>query len=132
MTPSRYDRRSQVSRRTADGRRARVGPHIGPLRLTPTRVLLTVALLGGTGFLVYAVVVRDQLQVPLMASGFAIVGLVFAAIAVVGAANIVRAGREGRDGSAFLNAVVGGVAGIIALLSLAAAVIMGLILNGNP
>lgn len=131
MTPPGSHPRSQVSPRRADGRRAISGPHIGPVRLTVTRVVLAVALLGGLAFLAYAVVVRDQLQVPLMASGFAIVGLALAAIAVVGAANVIRAGREGRDGVAFATALAGGLAGMMGLMSLAAAVVMALIWRSN-
>ena len=49
----------------------RRGPHIGPLRITPARVFLFVALLGGLAFLAYSIFFRDALQVPLMATGFA-------------------------------------------------------------
>ena len=108
-----------------------MGPHIGPMRITPTRVLLTVALVGGVGFMLYALIVRDALQIPLLASGCAILGLVFTALAVVSAANIVRSGRDGRDGTAFLNAIVGGIAAIVALMSFAASVIMALIWGSN-
>lgn len=101
------------------------------MRITPTRVLLTVALVGGVGFLLYALIVRDALQIPLLASGFAIVGLVFTTLAVVSAANIVHSGRDGRDGTAFLNAIVGGIAAIVALMSFAASVIMALIWGSN-
>lgn len=123
--------RSQASPRRANGHRARSGLHVGPVRITVTRVVLAIALIGGLAFLAYAVVVRDQLQVPLMASGFAIVGLVFAAIAIVGAANVIRSGREGRDGLAFASALGGGVAGIVALMCLAAALVMALIWRSN-
>jgi hypothetical protein len=125
----RIDERWQVSPRTPAGRRRRSGPHLGAMRITPTRVTLFLALVGGTAFLVYAVVVRDQLQVPLMASGFAVLGLVFAALAVTGVANVVRAGREGRDGAAVVNAIGGGIAAITSLLLLAAAVIFAMILG---
>src|SRR5690606_34311482 len=96
MASQRPKPRPQAVPRHAEPRRSEprsraVGPHVDPVRITVTRVVLSVALLGGLAFLAYAVIVRDQLQVPLMASGFAIVGLVFAAIAIVGAANVVRA-----------------------------------------
>ena len=131
MARTRLDSQSQVSPRRPDGRRARVGPHLGPMRITPTRVLLAVALLGGIGFLLYAIIVRDALQIPLLASGFAIVALVFTTLAVVSAANLVRSGRDGRDGTAFLNAIVGGIAAIVALMCFAASVIMALIWGSN-
>jgi hypothetical protein len=139
------DRRSQVSprgegqRRPASGygapevpasARGR-GPHLGPIRLSPARVTLLIALLGGLGFLAYAVLVRDQLQVPLMASGFAVIGLVFAAMAVLALIAVVRAGRAGRDGMAVMTALFGGLIAVAALMSLAGAVIMSLIWSGS-
>jgi hypothetical protein len=139
------DRRSQVSprgegqRRPASGygapevpasARGR-GPHLGPIRLSPARVMLLIALLGGLGFLAYAVLVRDQLQVPLMASGFAVIGLVFAAMAVLALIAVVRAGRAGRDGMAVMTALFGGLIAVAALMSLAGAVIMSLIWSGS-
>jgi hypothetical protein len=119
----------QAAPRGAGGRRRRQGLHLGPMRITPTRVTLFIALVGGLAFLAYAVIVRDQYQVPLMASGLLVVGLVFAALAVTGVANVVAAGREGRDGVALVNALFGGVSAIIALMLLAGAAIFALILG---
>jgi len=107
------------------------GPHIGPIRLSPARVMLLIALLGGLGFVAYAVLVRDQLQVPLMASGLAVIGLVFAAMAVLALVSVVRAGRAGRDGTAVMTALFGGLIAAAALMSLAGAVIMSLIWSGT-
>ncbi len=130
---SRYQpgARPQVSPRAASGSR-RTGPHVGPVRITPVRVTLLVALSGGLGFLAWSVLIRDQLQVPLMAAGLAICGLVFAATAVLSVAAVVRAGREGRDGAAVLTALVGGLFAVASLMSLAGAVIMSLIWSGTP
>lgn len=135
---STSDRRSQGSPRgpaSPQGpgpasRRTR-GPHIGPVSLSPLRVILFVALLGGLAFLAYAVLVRDQLQVPLMASGFAVIGLVFAAMAVLAVVSVIRSGRDGRDGMAVMTALFGGLIAVAAMLSLAAAVIMSLIWSGT-
>jgi hypothetical protein len=93
--------------------------------------MLFIALLGGLGFLAYAVLVRDQLQVPLMASGFAVLGIVFAAMAVLALLSVVRAGREGRDGIAVLTSVFGGLLAVASLLALAAAMIMSLLWGGT-
>jgi hypothetical protein len=109
----------------------RRGPHIGPLAITPIRVVLLVALLGGIGFLAYATFVRDQLQVPLMATGFFVVGIVFAVMAVIALLSVVRSGRAGNDGTAVAAALIGGIIAVGALMSLAAAVIMGLIWTGT-
>ena len=105
--------------------------HIGAVRLTPVRVTLAIALAGGLGFLAWSALVRDKYQVPLMASGFAICGLVFAATAVMAVAAVVRAGRDGRDSAAVLTAIAGGLLAIAAFLSFAAAVIMSLIWSGT-
>ena len=117
-----------ADRRDASRRR---GPHLGPVRITPVRVTLLIALVGGIGFLLYATFVRDQLQVPMMATGFAICGLVFAAVSVLAVFGVVRAGREGRDGRAVVSALVGGLVAIGALMFLSAAMIMGMIWSGT-
>ncbi len=109
----------------------RTGPHLGPVRVTPARVSLLIAFAGGLVFLGYSMIVRDQLQIPLMASGFAICGLVLAAMAVMGLASVVRAGRDGRDGTAVVTALVAGLVAVASLMSLAAAVIMSLIWSGT-
>ena len=123
------DSRSGAPPASAPARRR--GPRIGPVAVTPLRVTLFVALLGGLAFLGYAVVVRDQLQVPMMASGFAVIGLVFAAIAAIAVVGVVRAGSDGRDGTAVLTALFGGLFAVAALMCLAGAMIMSLIWSGT-
>ena len=92
---------------------------------------LGVALLLGLAFLAYSVLVRDALQVPLMATGFAIVGVVSAAVSVLAVMEVIQAGRDGRDRTAVLASLFGGLVAVGALLSLAVAVIMGLIWSGT-
>jgi hypothetical protein len=111
--------------------RARRGPHIGPLRITPARVFLGMAFLGGLGFLGYSIFFRDALQVPLMATGFAITGIVFGLAAAMSIGSVVRAGRDGRDATAFFTSLVGGLMAAAALLCIAAAVIMSMIWSGT-
>jgi hypothetical protein len=94
-------------------------------------VFLVLALLGGLAFLGYSVFFRDALQVPLMATGFAICGIVFGLAAAMSVGTVVRAGRERRDGTAVLTALVGGLLAFGSLMFLAAAVIMGLIWSGS-
>jgi drug/metabolite transporter (DMT)-like permease len=115
-------RREPVPRRAA---------HLGPVEITPIRVTLLIALVGGVGFLLYATFVRDQLQVPMMATGFAICGLVFAAVAVLAVFQVILAGREGRDGRAVLTALFGGLMAVGALMFLSAAMIIGMIWSGT-
>ena len=130
---SRYDdsRRSPARSRDDAGAPASSGPHLGPVRITPLRVTLAVALAGGLAFLLWSVFRRDQLQVPLMATGFAICGLVFAVAAVLSVAAVIRAGREGRDGAAVLTALGGGLIAAASMLLLAGAVIMSMIWGGT-
>lgn len=109
----------------------RRGPHLGPIGISPIRVILFIALLGGLGFLGYAVFVRDKLQVPLMASGFAVLGIVLGAMALLALLSVIRAGREGRDGTAVLTSVLGGLLAMGSLLAIAAAVIMSLLWGGT-
>ena len=115
----------------APKRAPRRGPHIGPVRITPARVFLVLAFLGGLGFLAYSIFFRDALQVPLMATGLAICGIVFGLAAAMSVGAVVRAGRERRDGTAVLTALVGGMLAFGSLMFLAGAVIMGLIWGGS-
>jgi hypothetical protein len=111
--------------------RRRPGLHLGPVAITPVRVILFIALVGGLAFLGYSLLVRDALQVPLMASGFAVIGLVFAAMAVLALVSVVRSGRQGRDGTAVATALIGGLLAAAAMLALAGAVIMSMIWGGT-
>lgn len=108
-------------------RRRRRGLHIGPLAITPTRVTLLIALIGSVSFLLYAVTVRDTSQIPLLASGSAVLGIVFAALALSGATGAVRAGREGSGGRAFAMALTGGLASVIAFGCFGAAIVLALV-----
>jgi hypothetical protein len=125
--PRSVDDRYQVSPRDRDGTRRRVGPHLGRIRLTPTRVTLAVALVGSIGFLLYAVTVRDPSQIPLLASGAAVLGLVFSALAVAGVISNYRSAREGFGGRSFAMALLGGVAAVIAFACFSGAVILALV-----
>ncbi len=123
----RYDERSQVSPRRPDGSRGRVGPHLGPIRLTPTRVTLGIALVGSGAFILYAITVRDASQIPLLAAGSFVLGLVFAALAVAGAVGTYRAASAGLGAMAFANALLGGLAAVIACGCVAVTVILAMV-----
>jgi hypothetical protein len=122
MSDSRH-----VSRRGPDGGRAREGLHVGPIRITPTRVILLVAVIGSVGYLVYALTVRDADQIPMLASGAAVLGIVFTALTITGAAATIRAGRDDRPGRSVVAAILGGIAGVIAFGCFAAAVVFALL-----
>ena len=101
------------------------------MQLTPLRVTLAVALAGGLAFLAWSIFVRDANQVPMMATGFAVCGIVFAVTAALSVGGIVSAGRAGRDGTAVLTAIVGGIIAVGAMMLLAGALIMTLIWAGT-
>jgi hypothetical protein len=103
------------------------GPHLGPIPITATGVLIVVALVGSLLYLGYAFTVRDASQIPLLASGAVVLGLVFAAIAAVGARATWRSSVAGHDARAFGHAVVGGIAALISAGCFAAAIILFLL-----
>jgi hypothetical protein len=97
---------------------------IGPVPVTITGILVVIALLGSLAYLGYAVTVRDASQIPLLASGAVVLGLVFVAVAVVGARAAWRSSIRGRDGRAFAHALVGGIASLVAAACFAGAFIL--------
>jgi hypothetical protein len=128
----RYDQRSQVTPRRPDGGRdtVRSGPYIGPIRLTATRVFIGVALAGSIGYLAYAFTVRDANQIPLLASGAAILGTAFLALALAGLVRAYQAGKAGAGGRSFVAALGGGLALLIAFGAFATAAILALLWRG--
>jgi hypothetical protein len=100
------------------------GRHVGPVPVTATGVLIAVALLGSLAYMGFAVTVRDASQIPLLASGAVVLGLVFAAVAFVGARAAWRSSVRGRDGRAFGHALIGGIASLVAAACFAGAFIL--------
>jgi hypothetical protein len=90
-----------------------------------------VALIGSIAYLVYAVTVRDPSQIPLLASGAVVLGLVFAALAAYALRATWRAGVLGRDGRAIALGLLSGVAAMIAAGCFAMAII-GFMLRQTP
>jgi hypothetical protein len=103
------------------------GPHIGPVPITATGVLIVIALIGSLAYLAFAFTVRDASQIPLLASGAVVLGIVFAAIAIVGARATWRSSVQGRDARAFGHAIIGGLAALAAAAAFAAAIILFLL-----
>ncbi len=121
-----------VSPRGPGGTPARHGVHVGPVRITPTRIILFVAVIGSVGYLVYAITVRDATQIPMLASGAAVLGIVFSALAIAGVTETMRAARADRPGRSVVAAVFGGVAGILAFGCFAAAAVFALLWSATP
>jgi hypothetical protein len=100
-------------------------------RLTPVRVMILVALGGSLLFVLWGLVDRGPTQVPVLVSGLAIVGLVFGALAEAGAIETYRAARGGEGARSFWAALLGGLAGIVAFVCLAAAAGLTLMWRGT-
>lgn len=102
------------------------GPRIGPLLITPVRVVLVLALVGSLAYVAFALTVRETAQLPLLSSGAAVLGIAFMALAVSGFLGIRQAGYEGNDRRAVLLALLGGLAAIIAFGCFAAAIVLAM------
>ena len=105
-------------------------PHLGPIPITATGVLIVVALVLSLAYLAFAISVRDASQIPLLASGLVVLGIVFVAIAVVGGRAAWRSSVRGSDARAFGHALLGGIASLIAAGCIALAVILFLVKGG--
>jgi MFS family permease len=123
----RIDDRWQVSPRRPDGRRGRTGPHVGPIRVTPTKVLFAVAFVGSVAYLGYAITVRDASSIPMLASGAFVLGLVFVALAIAGAVLMRQASLDRQGSRSILMAVGGGLAAMVAAGCFAGAVVLALV-----
>ena len=124
------DDQTQVSPRNQDGSRGirpNRGVHIGPVRITPTLVMLVIAVVGSLGFLGYALTVREATQIPLLAAGLAVLGIVFGALAVSGLVATYHAAQNGESARSMILAILGGIASVISLLCFAGAVLGALL-----
>jgi hypothetical protein len=120
-----------VAPRSPDGTRAREGLWLGPIRITATRVILLVAVVGSIGYLAYAITVRDNTQIPMLASGAAVLGIVFVALALAGVVATLRAARDDRPGRSVVAAILGGIAGLIAFGCFAVAAVLAILWRGT-
>jgi hypothetical protein len=95
--------------------------------ITPVRVVLAVAVIGSLAYLAFALTVRDTSQIPMLATGAAVLGVAFVVLSGVAFLGIRRAGREHRSGRAFALALLGGLSAILGCMGIAAAVVLGLV-----
>jgi len=100
-------------------------------RVSPGVVILAVAMVGSIAYLVYAITVRDPSQIPLLASGAVVLGLVFGALALYSLRATWRAGMTERNGRAVALGLLGGVAAMISASCFALAII-GFMLRQAP
>jgi hypothetical protein len=125
MTPT--DDGRYVGMRRREPAPKRIGPYLGPFRITPIRATLGIALCGALAVQVYGLIVRDSTQMPVLTAAEVINGVVFVALALAGAYAAYRQAAGGLAGRALLYALLGGVAALVAAGSFAAAVILALV-----
>ena len=98
------------------------------MRLTPFRLVVAIAFLGSAAFIAYAVLrVRDTNQIPMMSSGFAVLGIALAAMALGAVIQLVRAANSGQSGRAMVLGIAGGIAGLAAIGCFTAAALFALL-----
>lgn len=137
-TPDRSGARPQALPRRVDDRRRPTappgrggqrggGPAVAGIAITPIRIVLLLAMVGSLAYVAFAITVRDASQIPMLASGAAVLGIVFAALAVGGAIDAYRAGRENDGRRSILLALAGGLAAMISAGCFAAAMVLALV-----
>jgi len=92
--------------------------------ISPGIVILAVALVGSLAYGLYAVTVRDTSQIPLLASGAAVLAVVFVALALYTLSATWRSGLEGRNLRPPALGVVGGLAALAGASAGAGAIIL--------
>lgn len=98
------------------------------MRLTPIRLVIGIAFVGSAAFIAYAVLrVRDTTQIPMLSSGFAVLGLALAAVALACLIQLWRAGSTGATGRAVALGIVGGIVGLAAIGCFTATAILALL-----
>jgi len=96
--------------------------------VTPFRVVIAVAFLGSSAIIAYAILkVRDTTQIPMLSSGFAVLGLSLAAIALAAVIGLWRAASDGDNRRALLLGLGGGIVGLAAIGCLTATVLLALL-----
>ena len=102
------------------------------MRVTPFRLVIAIAFLGSSAFIAYAVLkVRDASQIPMLSSGFAILGIALAAMALAAVIQLVRSANTGRAGRAMVLGIAGGVVGLAAIGCFTAAALFALLFQSG-
>jgi len=96
--------------------------------LTPGRVAVVIAFVIALAVIAYAARIdQTDTQLPLLVTGFVLLGLVFLTLAAWGCLALIRAGTDEDSRTAFFAALFGGACALAASGSLGAAVILALI-----
>jgi hypothetical protein len=101
---------------------------LGRFRLTPISLVVIAAFVGSGAFIAYAILkVRDTSQIPMLSSGFGVLGLAFVAVAVGALIQLWRAASARRMGRALGLAILGGLLGLAAIGCFTATVLLALL-----
>jgi hypothetical protein len=100
--------------------------------VSPGMVFLAIALIGSLVFVLYAITVRDASQIPLLAAGGVVLGIVFLALAGYTLRATWRAGIDARNGRALALGLGGGIAAIIGAGCISGAIILFLLSQQAP
>jgi len=96
--------------------------------VTPARIMLLVLVIGAGAVVLYGLFAADsQIKLPLMVSGFAVLGICAGLLGFALAGSAARLGRDGRVGWAMLVAFIGGLFVLGASGSIAAAIVLGIL-----
>jgi hypothetical protein len=99
------------------------------MRVSLPMIVIGLAMLGSIAFIGYVVLRVEDNQIPLMASGFMVLGASLAAIAVWSVLEMWRAASRARGGRAFGLAIFGGLAGLGAIGCFTVAALSALVWN---
>ncbi|MBI2762211.1 MAG: hypothetical protein HYX54_00410 [Chloroflexi bacterium] len=103
-------------------------PHVGPVALTPFRIILALGFVGSLAYIAWAILkVKDSAQIPMVTTGIGVLGIVFAAASAGGAVRMWQAWKRGRQAETVLFALLGGIAGLLALGSFAGTLVLSLV-----
>ena len=96
--------------------------------VTPFRVVVGIAFLGSSAVIAVAILkVRDTSQLPMLSSGFGVLGLSLAAISLSALLGLWRAASDGDSRRAMLLGVGGGIVGLGAIGCFTATVLLALL-----
>ena len=106
----------------------RPGLWIGPFELTPIRAVVLLAFVGSSAFILWAIIkVRDASQIPMLSSGFLVLGIACSAVAVGALIELWRAAARARMARALAMALGGGAFALAAIGCFTATVIFALL-----
>ena len=112
-----------------------VGPDVAPVtprkprRISIPGIVIGLTMVASIIFIGYVVLRIEDNQIPLMATGFVVLGASLAAVAAWCVIGIWRSASRARGGRAFALAIVGGLAGLGAIGCFTVAALSSLVLN---